>query len=254
MAGRKSLDSSGVAQPRPSNGAQRAAAAAAAPRVPSVSVKPGSNWKALQRSLSGSGSHAGEGSASASGSGSSSNSNGPPARKKHKKNGSAGANGSGGSSVKAHGQTTPPPPGAKSLKGKEKALRDEALSLGPNGLNGSASTGTTPSTSKVGSPAPTSLPWFADDLSPEDLALVRQIQEGGDATVSSFGAKGTAAAALLANAGAASGAGSGEGAVGTNGAAAIGVAVPRMSSKEAALKKRVILGGWDENASAEKKA
>lgn len=28
---------------------------------------------------------------------------------------------------------------------------------------------------KTGSPAPTSLPWFAEDLSPEDLALVRNL-------------------------------------------------------------------------------
>ncbi|KDN42201.1 hypothetical protein K437DRAFT_257978 [Tilletiaria anomala UBC 951] len=92
----------------------------------------------------------------------------------------------------------------------------------------------TSSSPKTGSPAPTTLPWFADDLSPADLALVRQIQEGGNAVMQ------VGAASVLAG-----GAGVGS---------EIGGKLTADGAREAALKKRVIFGGWDDSASEEKKA
>lgn len=84
--------------------------------------------------------------------------------------------------------------------------------------------------SKGSSPAPTGLPWFAEDLSPEDLALVRNLQSDPSAKVR--------ASAGASTSGVVSGGG-------------IGVS---SDEEEQRQKKRIILGGhWGEADSQAKK-
>lgn len=184
-----------------------------------ASVRVGGNWKALQKSLL-----------------NSSPGDDKPARKKGRH-----------SSSTLHEHTGGPMSQGNKRSGSSRLLSG---SVPPNSKGKArqidVEADPSPASSAVGSPAPTALPWFAEDLSPEDLALVRHIQEGGDATLRTFG---SAAVAVASDSMSKKGK-----AVIKSGASEDATSLLAANAQEAALKKRVILGGWDDNVSEEKKS
>ena len=67
---------------------------------------------------------------------------------------------------------------------KKKRSFSNSSNISGNGKMSNSALNTSISDSRTSSPAPTSLPWFAEDLSPEDLALVRM--NSGQASSSSL--------------------------------------------------------------------
>ena len=199
-------------------------------------IKPGSNWKALKKSMSGSSLVSTDASSSA-----------PPKKKAKTAHNQLDNHPSTSSSISPPAGAAAPSKTAEKRKARQNWLRQEEERQHSRASSVAESTG---------SPAPTTLPWFADDLSPDDLALVRHIQGGGDATLALPGAKGSAADALINGPGSSSARNDAKSMArldkGESGTAT--AALMAANSKEAALKKRVILGGWDENVSEEKKS
>ncbi|PWN50108.1 hypothetical protein IE53DRAFT_380021 [Violaceomyces palustris] len=106
-----------------------------------MTAKPGSNWKALKKSLS-----------------------------------TDAPNKAGGSRSSTHVTRGSRIVGAK-LAIKEARTAAEKIVSSSTANEPGSRTGTSSPRSGTGSPAPTTLPWFAEDLSPEDLAMVKESTE-----------------------------------------------------------------------------